>query len=91
MQQAAWLFTRGHESVRMEAQKGPLGLQLAIFGPGNTSNAHDFSNLNDLEVFRIGQEENLISQGFVVSAIVERRGGGERRQPGRASSSDRRR
>ena len=75
----------------MEAQKGALGLQLAIFGPGNTSTAHDFSSLNDLEAFRVEYEQNLISQGFLVSAIVERRGRKDRRQTSRETPSDRRR
>jgi hypothetical protein len=91
LQQTAWLFTRGQESVRLVIQAGPIGCQLAVFGPGNAIAEYDFAVLTELQQFRKTFEQQLVSRGFLNQAAAERRRSADRHQMLRTSSCDRRR
>lgn len=91
LHQTAWLFTRQGKSVRFEVQSGPEGAVLFVSGPDTDAARHDFTDIASLEVFREGLQEDLVSRGFRLQAVTERRGEPDRRQAPRSGLTDRRR
>jgi hypothetical protein len=92
LRQTAWLFTREHESVRVQVEEVPQGgFELVVLGPGESNAAYDFTELPALEQFRLTCERDLVARGFRLQAVAERRKSADRREESRGSSRDRRR
>lgn len=90
-EEAAWLFTRGQQAVRILRVTDAAGLlHLIVHGPGPITVIHDTDDL----VESIGHQANLgrelFAEGFQLDETTsDRRSGRERRQTPRRS--DRRR
>jgi hypothetical protein len=75
----------------MEVTERRNGLHLTVRGPGVAVASYDFQDRDRLLAFTREQELELMSAGFQLQAVAERRSGIDRRGSSRASSSDRRR
>jgi len=72
--QAAWLFTRERESVRLEVHAIPgVGFHLVIKGPGNTQATYDFPDTTTLVNFQASYEQHLRAQGFLFEGFMSER------------------
>jgi hypothetical protein len=89
--QTAWLFTREHESVRVQVEDSPQGYLLIVMGPGENSASYDFGDAAAVDEFRQNYERDLVSRGFRLQAVAERRRTDDRRQSSRTASRERRR
>jgi hypothetical protein len=72
--QAAWLFTRERESVRLEVhatQSG--GFSLVVMGPGNKLATYDFPDATNLVNFQASYEQHLRAQGFAFEGFMSER------------------
>ena len=81
MQQMAWLFTKNQQSVRIEVRSSPAGVQLLIEGPGAATSVHDFPPGTSVERFREDYERKLLTDGYRLQVVAERRGGDEGAPP----------
>ena len=92
LNRTAWLFTRDRESiyVQLERQDGG-GWRLIVHGPAEACKTYDFSDGDALVSFHESIEKHLVTAGFRLQAVAERRSGGDRRREGRVGSKDRRR
>ena len=73
----AWLFTRGRESVRIEAEAGPT-VRLVIAGPGSARSTKDFRDLSALFSYQATYERRLVLQGFALERFIDERRRGKR-------------
>ena len=87
MERTAWLFTRAEESVRLEVRSTGEGVQLVIEGPGERISRYEFPAGTAVEGFRADYEDKLISDGYRLQAVSERRA----EENPSASSGERRR
>ena len=86
--QTAWLFTRGHDSVRIVRTAARSGsMHLLIQGPGDLVDRREFSDVVDCVNYQAEIERRLVSQGYVLEQFTsDRRGavtgrlGSERRR-----------
>lgn len=86
----AWIFERGSECVVVIARHGQPGCELLIQGPGLAAQRLAFESEDLLHRFQEHHEEQLIAQGYVLTALrQDRRSGRDRRAAQR--SHDRRR
>jgi hypothetical protein len=70
----AWLFTRGHESVRLEAHHVPGGgLRLLINGPGKHRESVAFADAAALIAKQAEYERYLVSRGFLLEQFTSER------------------
>ena len=90
LDQFAWLFTRGEESVRLQIYEVGEGFRLAVSGPGLAQASHDFESMSSLMIFVTEYQERLRGSDFKLQASAERRvnrgssgEGAERRRGGR--------
>src|SRR4051812_5325412 len=88
LRQFAWLFTRGEESVRLEAYPNGKAFRLVINGPGIAQATHEFDMMSSLMIFVTQHQERLLNDDFKLQASAERRAD---RRPTEAEGSDRRR
>ncbi len=63
---------------------------MSVFGPGSMRRAQDFPDALSLVEYQVQYERQLLSNGYTLLALSERRSGYDRRQTQR-SSEDRRR
>jgi hypothetical protein len=89
LNQFAWLFTRGDESVRMEIYELGDAFRLLILGPGFAQASHDFDSMSSLTIFVNDYQDRLRTENFSLHASAERRV--DRASGGRADGPDRRR
>ena len=73
MERTAWLFTRAEESVRLEVRSTGEGVQLVIEGPGERISRYEFPAGTAVEGFRSDYHDKLISDGYRLQAVAERR------------------
>jgi hypothetical protein len=73
----AWLFTRGRESVRLEAEAG-TAVRLIIAGPGTARSTKDFRDLSALFSYQASYERRLVLQGFALERFIDERRGRKR-------------
>ena len=73
MERNASLFVRNEESVRIEVRNTRDGIQLVIEGPGGAASRFDFPPGTSVDSFRSQFEEKLISEGFRLQVMAERR------------------
>ena len=87
LDQFAWLFTRGEESVRLQIYERGEGFALIINGPGSAEVSHAFDSMSSLMIFVTSYQDRLRGENFKLQASAERRGSGG----GRSAGPDRRR
>ena len=73
LHQFAWLFTRGEESVRLEAYQHGGSFRLVINGPGIAQATHEFDTMSSLMIFVTQHQERLRTDNFKLQASAERR------------------
>ena len=88
LDQFAWLFTRGEESVRLQIYEQGEGFRLVINGPGPAQVSHEFDSMSSLMIFVTSYQDRLRGNNFKLQASAERRA--ERRSSS-ADGVDRRR
>jgi len=66
----AWLFVRGEESIRISS---PTSATLLACGPGIAKRAYNFDNPASMQEFLQSYQERLLSEGWVLAALAERR------------------
>jgi hypothetical protein len=71
--QFAWLFTRGEESVRLEAYQHGESFRLIVNGPGIAQATHEFDTMSSLMIFVTQHQERLRNDHFKLQASAERR------------------
>lgn len=88
--QTAWLFTRGHQSVRIVRAATRSGvMRLAVLGPGDETDTREFSDAVACASYQAELERRLVSQGYSLEQFTS-----DRRAlagPGRLRPPDRRR
>jgi hypothetical protein len=73
LDQFAWLFTRGEESVRLQIYELSGGFRLVINGPGPSQVNHEFDSMSSLTTFVTDYHERLRGSDFKLQASAERR------------------
>ena len=91
LDQFAWLYTRGDESVYMRIEEHGDGFRVIVNGPGWAHASYDFAEPQALEAFTTEYQQQLRSNAFQLQAKAERRSGGERRRGDQPAVDDRRR
>ena len=84
MERTAWLFTRAEDSVRLEVRSTGEGVQLVIEGPGARISRYEFPAGTTVEGFRSDYEDKLLSDGYRLQVVSERRVDEKRAAPGGA-------
>jgi len=68
-----WLYTREDESVRVEVHEDGGVWAAAIMGPGTEDRLRVFRNQDAFDTFRAEHDRELVSKGFRLRALSERR------------------
>jgi hypothetical protein len=85
------MFTAELDTIRWETRIADgRGLELKVFGPGNERRAQAFPDAMTLVEYQVQYERQLLSTGYSVLPLSERRSGYDRRQETR-TTQDRRR
>jgi hypothetical protein len=85
------MFICEPDTVRWETRIADgRGLELKVFGPGDLRRAQAFPDALSLVQYQVQYERQLLSNGYRLLALSERRSGYDRRQTQR-TSEDRRR
>ena len=85
------MFSSEPDTVRWETRiTDGRGLELTVFGPGTIRRTQAFPNALSLVEYQVQFERQLLSNGYALLTISERRGGYDRRQRPR-TTEDRRR
>jgi len=85
------MFTAELGTVRWETRIADgRGLELKVFGPGDVRRAQAFPDAMTLVEYQVQYEQQLLSTGYSVLPLSERRSGSDRRQETR-TTEDRRR
>ena len=85
------MFSSEPDTVRWETRiTDGRGLELKVFGPGTVRRAQAFPDAMSLVQYQVQYEQQLLTNGFTVMQLNERRSGYERRQQ-RRTTEDRRR
>jgi hypothetical protein len=85
------MFTAELGTVRWETRIADgRGLELKVFGPGNERQAQAFPDAMTLVEYQVQYERQLLSTGYSVLPLSERRSGYDRRLETR-TTEDRRR
>ena len=73
LQPEAWLYTREDESVRVEVYEDDGVWAASITGPGTENRLRVFHDATTLDTFRAEHMRELVSKGFRMRAMSERR------------------
>ncbi|MEQ1757803.1 MAG: hypothetical protein ABL986_05755 [Vicinamibacterales bacterium] len=73
LQPEAWLYTREDESVHVEVHEESGVWAASITGPGNENRLRVFHTRETFDTFRTEHNRELLSKGFRLRAISERR------------------
>jgi hypothetical protein len=85
------MFTCEPDTIRWETRiTDGRGLELRVFGPGTLRREHSFPNALSLVEYQVQFERQLLSNGYELMPLSERRAGFDRRRRPR-STEDRRR
>ena len=85
------MFSSEPDTVRWETRIADgRGLELKVFGPGSVRREQAFPDALSLVQYQVQYEQQLLSNGYTVLPLSERRSGYERRQRSR-TTEDRRR
>ena len=69
----AWLYTREDESVRVEVHEDAGVWAASIQGPGTENRLRVFHDQATFDTFRTEHNRELLSKGFRLRAMAERR------------------
>jgi hypothetical protein len=69
----AWLYTREDESVRVEVHEDAGVWAASIQGPGTENRLRVFHDQETFDTFRAEHNRELLSKGFRLRAMSERR------------------
>ena len=73
-QRIAWLFTRGDQSVRIEATAGEVGGgRLIVKGPGSKRASYDFADMMTLIEHQAQLEAQLETTGYSLAQFTSER------------------
>lgn len=75
LQPAAWLYTRDDESVHVEVHENEGVWAASIMGPGPEQRLRVFHDQVTFDLFRAEHDRELVSKGFRLMAMAERRSG----------------
>lgn len=75
MQPEAWLYTREDESVRVEVHEEDGVWAASIMGPGGENRMRVFRDQASFDTFRVEHDRELLSRGFRLRVLSERRAG----------------
>ena len=64
IQESAWLFTRGSESVRLVREENSNGCRLFLYGPAAEIVTHEFADLTECMKRQAEIERNLLVAGY---------------------------
>jgi len=81
LQPDAWLYTREDESVRVEVHEDAGVWAASITGPGTENRLRVFHDQSTFDTFRAEHNRELLSKGFRLRAMSERRTGETRTNP----------
>jgi hypothetical protein len=85
------MFSCEPDTVRWETRIADgRGLELKVFGPGPARRAHAFASALSLVEYQVQFEQQLLTNGYTVLPLSERRTGHDRRRQPR-TTQDRRR
>ena len=85
------MFSSDPDTVRWETRIADgRGLELRVFGPGDVRQAQAFPDAMSLVQYQVQYEQQLLTNGYTVLQLSERRSGYDRRQQ-RRTTEDRRR
>jgi hypothetical protein len=85
------MFSSEPDTVRWETRiANGRGLELKVFGPGNVRRAQAFPDALSLVQYQVQYERQLLSNGYTLLTLSERRSGYDRRQTTRATEDRRR-
>jgi hypothetical protein len=85
------MFSAEPDTVRWETRIADgRGLELRVYGPGDLRRAQAFTDAMSLVQYQVQYEQQLLSNGYTVLPLSERRSGYDRRQRTR-TTGDRRR
>jgi hypothetical protein len=85
------MFSCEPDTVRWETRIADgRGLELKVFGPGTLRREHAFPDALSLVGYQVQFERQLLSNGYAVLSLSERRSGYDRRRRSR-TTEDRRR
>lgn len=85
------MFTCEPDTIRWETRiTDGRGLELRVFGPGTLRREQSFPNALSLVEYQVQFERQLLSNGYALLPLSERRAGYDRRRRPR-STEDRRR
>ena len=85
------MFVSQPDTIRWETRIADgRGLELKVFGPGTLRRAHAFADALSLVQYQVQFERQLLSNGYAVLPLSERRCGYDRRRRPR-TTEDRRR
>jgi hypothetical protein len=85
------MFSSEPDTIRWETRIADgRGLELKVFGPGTLRREHAFRDALSLVEYQVQFERQLLSDGYTVLPLSERRVGYDRRRRPR-TSQDRRR
>ena len=85
------MFSSEPDTVRWETRIADgRGLELRVLGPGNVRRAQSFPDAMSLVQYQVHYEQQLLTNGYTVLPLSERRSGYDRRQQSR-TTKDRRR
>lgn len=73
LQLEAWLYTREDESVRVEVNEDSGVWAASITGPGTENRLRVFHDQATFDAFRAAHDRELLSKGFRLRAMSERR------------------
>ena len=79
LEQFAWLYTRGDESVYMRVEGQGDGFRVIVNGPGWAHSTYDFDGIEPLRTFISDYQQQLVANAFQLQAKAERRSGNDRR------------
>ena len=85
------MFSAEPDTVRWETRIADgRGLELRVFGPGDLRRAQAFPDAMSLVEYQVQYEQQLLSNGYTVLPLSERRSGYDRRQRTRPTEDRRR-
>jgi hypothetical protein len=76
----AWLFTRGHQSIRIVRAVAGACLLLSVHGPGSNIDTRTFDDVISCMRYQADIERHLVTDGFSLERFLsDRRNGADRR------------
>jgi hypothetical protein len=69
----AWLFTRGTDSIRIEANVDAAVVELFVKGPGKARAVYRFADIEALIGYQVDYERDLVARGYTLEEFKSER------------------